>query len=276
MENSSLLDGLRKLGLTEPEAKGYLALIERDTMSASEIAKISNLNRTTTYDILNNLMDRGLCSLIPGKVKKYRALDIDYLAEDILEGKKKEFQEINTQINDVCGEISLKLKRAHEQNQDEISPLEYVEVLRNPSNIHRNFLQLNAKAQSSVLAFSKPPFARGTKEEIAEQYHIQDVIRGRGVKIKNIHEIPLEEALEKYKNTKPQENVESRIIDKLPMKLFIFDDRISLFTLEDPIPDRASLTMFKIDHPALTESLKATFYTYWEKAINIESEILKK
>ena len=276
MQNGLLVDGLRKFGLTELEAKGYLALIERRTMSASEIAKISDLNRTTTYDVLNNLMDKGLCSLIPGKVKKYRALDLDFLADQIIEEKSMEFKKLNNQVNNIREEIKLKLKKLQDQSLSDVNPLEYVEVLRNPGLIHRKFMELCARTHKSVLSFTKPPFSHGSEAQRKEQHEMQKEIRSRGIKSRIIHEITFEAALEKFKDSEPQPNVEARIIDKLPMKLFIFDDRISYFTLEDPIPDRASLTMFMIDHPALVESLKVTFESYWDKATDISSLVTKK
>lgn len=56
-----MLNQLEKLGLTKKEASIYIAAMELGVPSpASTIAKKANINRTTTYDILNSLIEKGL------------------------------------------------------------------------------------------------------------------------------------------------------------------------------------------------------------------------
>ncbi len=56
------------LGFTDKEAKVYLALLELGPSTASEVARKSGINRTTSYDILEGLTSEGLVSL-PGETK---------------------------------------------------------------------------------------------------------------------------------------------------------------------------------------------------------------
>lgn len=272
MQNMLLIEGLKKLGLSELEAKAYLALIERNTMTASEIAKISNLNRTTTYDILNNLMEEGLCSLIPGKVKKYRALGVDSLADQIIEEKSVEYKRINNQINDIRGEIKLKLKKTHEQSQSDSNPLDYIHVYRNPLQIHRKFVELYCKAQKEVLCFTKPPFSYATKKQYLEQVKAQFDATERKVMSRVIIEMPPEnEAIDFFNMLEEKETPfgkyqEIRVADKLPIKLFIFDHKTCYFALKDPIQGKTSLTMLLTEHEAMAQSFSLLFEMCWEKA----------
>jgi sugar-specific transcriptional regulator TrmB len=57
-----LEDSLKKFGLSEKEAKVYLAALELDTSGVSEIAKRANINRSTTYVLLDSLKRKGLIS----------------------------------------------------------------------------------------------------------------------------------------------------------------------------------------------------------------------
>ncbi len=50
---------LENIGLTEKEAKTYLALVELGQSTASQIAKRAGINRVTTYDIIEKLIPRG-------------------------------------------------------------------------------------------------------------------------------------------------------------------------------------------------------------------------
>ena len=50
---------LRKYGLSEKEAKVYLALLKKGPSTVNEIAESADLVRTTTYDILKILREEG-------------------------------------------------------------------------------------------------------------------------------------------------------------------------------------------------------------------------
>lgn len=53
---------LQELGLSEKEARVYLALFELGSSMVSDIAEKANVNRSTTYVILGTLSKRGLVS----------------------------------------------------------------------------------------------------------------------------------------------------------------------------------------------------------------------
>lgn len=62
---------LNKFGLSEKEAKVYLASLELGYSTASEISLKSNIPRTLVYDILERLIDFGLMSYSIKNNKKY-------------------------------------------------------------------------------------------------------------------------------------------------------------------------------------------------------------
>ena len=67
----TILESLMKFGLSEKEAKVYLACLELGNSLASEISIKSNLPRTLIYDILERLIDLGLISYSIRANKKY-------------------------------------------------------------------------------------------------------------------------------------------------------------------------------------------------------------
>lgn len=66
-----MIESLMKFGLSEKEAKVYLACLELGDSLASDIALKSNLPRTLIYDILERLIDLGLISYSIKDNKKY-------------------------------------------------------------------------------------------------------------------------------------------------------------------------------------------------------------
>src|SRR3989344_4820509 len=62
---------LKKLGLSGNESKVYLELLKRGSISANELAKKLGFDRTLTYQVLNNLAEKGLVNYIVKENKKY-------------------------------------------------------------------------------------------------------------------------------------------------------------------------------------------------------------
>ena len=55
---------LKEFGLNEREVQVYLALLKEKSCTASKLAKVAKVNRTTAYLELENLMKRGLVSYV--------------------------------------------------------------------------------------------------------------------------------------------------------------------------------------------------------------------
>jgi sugar-specific transcriptional regulator TrmB len=62
---------LRRLGLTEYEARIYLALIRMGSKKASEVSYFGQVPRTKTYGAIRELERKGLLRIIPGKPELY-------------------------------------------------------------------------------------------------------------------------------------------------------------------------------------------------------------
>ena len=69
---------------------------------------------------------------------------------------------------------------------------------------------------------------------------------------------------------------ESRIIEELPMKMIIFDEKITMFSLNDPISLKPSITTMIINHPSFAMALKYVFESIWEKAMPFQEFNIKE
>lgn len=85
---------LIKAGLTEKQAKVYLACLELGKTNVPEIARRSNLKRTTTYGIIDELIALGLISYsIRDKTRLLKVQDPEIILNTI-DAKKKEIENI--------------------------------------------------------------------------------------------------------------------------------------------------------------------------------------
>ena len=62
---------LQEVGLQEKEAKVYIAMLELGRATAQDIAKKADVNRATTYFVMENLMKKGLASAIDEGPRQY-------------------------------------------------------------------------------------------------------------------------------------------------------------------------------------------------------------
>ena len=99
-----LIETLKSFGLSEYEAKVILTLISKGELTAKEIAEYSNIPRTSVYDVVASLLNKGLVESY-GKPLKFKALRVkDIIA--VLEKKvenglnllKKELPSIESSV----------------------------------------------------------------------------------------------------------------------------------------------------------------------------------
>jgi len=98
------------------------------------------------------------------------------------------------------------------------------------------------------------------------------------VKIRVIYEIPIGETAT-YQLPHIKRSVltgeEARMIDKLPLKLYIFDEKYVLMTLNNSDSDAPDFTMIAIEHPDLARANKMLFEYIWKDAMPYD-EFAKK
>jgi len=278
-----LTKALRGAGLSGYEIRCYLSLLERDALTPPEVAKVAGIARPSAYDALEKLMSRGLCISKPGDVKKYSAcepallqekllMELDEAAQAKLEDLRTKEEEILEKTRTVKERVSKaieELKPQYENSRLDVSPLDYIEVIKDPYQIHRRFMQLCAEAQEEILGFAKPPYS-GPRERLEEQDRQQVQPLQRGVRIRAIYEIPNhKEEIEWWFSqidTAARHGEEARVVKELPMKMGVFDSRTVLYALADPVSRQTSLTSQIVEHRDLAKALTILFETLWNEA----------
>ena len=83
---TSIEKTLEKIGLSGNEIKVYLTLTDQGSMKAGRIAKIAHMDRSSAYNAIQMLLDKGLVSyVLIGKIKWFQATGpqriLEYLKE---------------------------------------------------------------------------------------------------------------------------------------------------------------------------------------------------
>src|SRR4030042_4611754 len=96
-----ILESLKKFGLSEKEARVYLACLELGASLASDISLKSNLPRTLIYDILERLIDLGLISYSIRDSKKYFMASSPKELIRMIKEKEEAIKEILPQLGEL-------------------------------------------------------------------------------------------------------------------------------------------------------------------------------
>ncbi len=264
-----LLEDIQRLGLNSYEAKVYLALLERDSLSVSEVSKISGVPGARAYDILDSLAADGLAVLKPGRYKRYSAADPDSFRERLVSQNEKHSAEMRKTIDSVTLTLKRKFESGVNNGEYRFNPLEYIEIIKNAYQIHKRFMELVGKANEEILIFTKPPYS-GPKEKLEEQTEQQAEPLRQGISIRSIYELPKDEKeIEwwfKDIDAAARNGEKARVIEELPMKMAIFDEKIVMIPLEDPISTATSFTAQIVEHRSLAQGLKILFETLWARS----------
>ena len=287
-----LLKELTGFGLTTYEAKCYTVLIRKREMTAVEISKIGGVPRSRIYEVLENLLLKGLCSSVPGPVVKYRGVAPEALKGRYEHNLEKIKKDIETSQNRLTKAIETRdktvaaLTRIFSQGQEygATDSMDYIEVIRNPLQIYKKYEELFDETKEKVLSLTKERpilFTEKEQEVSDEQKDIGIKALKRGVKIKCIYELPPDnedsnKMMLEYMSHFIKAGEKVKIIDELPLKMFVFDSKISIFTMDGPDFGTPTSTLQIVKHKAVAKALTLLFESLWEKAMDYETYINRK
>jgi sugar-specific transcriptional regulator TrmB len=256
--NGSGTDPLVELGLTSYEASAYLAMTRRRSATAPEIARLSQLPRQRVYDVLESLVARGLASASPGRPARYIAVSPGDAVDALLATHRERLEQLERD----AAETVARLAPTYDDGREQVDPLDYIEVYREPTMIAKRFTELEAAAEREILVFTKPPYAIPPAENLAGLELLERRIEARSVYERSIYDEPAHvEAIRSFIKAGEQ----ARVVDELPLKLVLIDERIAVFTLEDPVSGSPGLTIMVVEHTALASLLKLAFESVWER-----------
>jgi len=253
---------LQSMGLNAYEARSYLVLVGHPRFKALELAARAHVPRQKIYEVLDSLVEKGFAQVIQEKTKLFSAISPDQALPSYLARRRQALdQELADQSRAAEAMIS-ELMSAYLEGQGGRGTLDYLRIVGDPGQIAAQFRNMIAEAGREYMEFSRPPYAVDPRE--AEQ-----VIRARerGVTCRIIVERgTLDPEHEKFLADYQAAGVEVRQIEKVPMKMAVFDGRIGLIALLDPVITKPAWTSVVFEHEGMAEAMKGLFEEYWRRA----------
>lgn len=256
------INDLVLLGLTENEANTYMLLLKK-AMSATHIAQTIGVNRSNVYGVLANLTQKGFVREVNGKVRTYVGVN-PKIAFDVIKTKCR----MHIKLMDKLSETLQPFFEADKKT----AKREFIKILHSKSSITQTLEKLEAQAQEEVLAFSKPPYLMNVAD--LDTLNLpQRESAAKGVKYRAIHELEpdnLEQFTARMKYFASM-GEEVRIAKKLPLKLFIFDGTIAVFTMESDPDNLGEFTFTSFEHTDVAQTFIQIFNQYWENAQTLDA-----
>lgn len=203
---------LKDLGLSEKEAKVYVALLSLGQSPVNPISRKSSLHRVTCYDILKYLQEKGLVSyVIKSGVKYFEAAEPRKLLGDL--------QEKEAKVKSILPELEL-LKKS---------------VKKMPSiELYEGIAGLKTVVEDVIKEGKESWFIADPEFIDALQYYFPHFIKKKRKSGMFSRVITLDcRRMRDYKIKSPRKFVDLRYISqRLPMTKIIYGNKVGMLTFE--------------------------------------------
>jgi len=267
MISTKLLNKLINLGLTESAAKIYLILLQKSNSTASELSKHSGTSRAKTYEILDTLVKKGLCSELLGGVKKYVPVNPQKSLSVISKQFQTEYDDHLSNVDDLLNGL-YPLYEAEKSNFDN---LDFIQVFRSKVSSLEKAEHYEKESKGDILSFGKPPYAMGLKRDTNKKRPYINKLRD-DIEYRSIYEYEEDNPEDFLKRVTlfQEQGGKARISLNLPLKLVIFGKEIVLLNLENQAGKTFSFTTLSVEHNNVAELITQIFEKYWEESVPLE------
>ncbi|MCD1294217.1 TrmB family transcriptional regulator [Methanocella sp. CWC-04] len=254
---------LTMFGLTEYEAKVFLTLVTRGAMEASKVSNISGLPRPHTYSVLKGLQNRGLVTIIPEAINRYRAVPLDEGLDILIEEREKEMSNLHMARERLLSDI--RPKEAIPSN-DQASVLLYYGRQNIYKLVDEMFSRCDNGCDIMTTANGIVRFYKYFSDKASE-------FRNRDVKVRFIAPVTPEVNDIALKLSRL---VDLRCIDTLPYIRFVLVDDIEVLFAEYPEDDFKSTGKemgIWINQEDLARMMKTMFDNTWKNTVPYPEKI---
>lgn len=218
------IHSLKEFGLSDKEARVYLAILELGSGSVSEIAFRAKINRTTAYDILEALISYGLVSYLGEEKRKHYVAESPEMLATYLTNKSRDLKDKSEKVKELMPELKSIFNLSPQKPK-----VKYYEGEEGIISMYEDSLTARNGISSwlntdKTYDFSADYFADYYKRRSAMKIHMRTII----------NDIPLSHQIASRDQT---EDRESRIISNELMNIepecYIYENKVSFMSLRE-------------------------------------------
>jgi sugar-specific transcriptional regulator TrmB len=100
-EHREMIDELQALGLTEYEARCFVALTTVESATAAEVSQLCDIPRSRVYDTAESLAEQGFIQISEGSPTEYRALPVEQVSEKLHQEYRSRIDTVTDQLEEL-------------------------------------------------------------------------------------------------------------------------------------------------------------------------------
>lgn len=228
---------LENLGIETREINIYLALINKGTLTALQISKKIRIDRTTIYDILERLIDKGIVSYtIKNKTKHFNALKPKELLIYFKE-KYSSLEKILPELNKLASQKKEEIKCELFQGREGLKT-----ILKDLIDTKKDYKAINIRKEY---------------EEILEYFYEQGVLNLDAFKVKEIAIVEKGQRFQKLKRG-IYKYLDKKLIS--PVTTLIYKDKVAFFIWQQPY------FAIRVENKTFSKAQKEYFDLLWKIA----------
>lgn len=254
-----LVEKLEKFGLSRKEATIYLALLELGSSHVQEIAKKANINRSTTYVLLDSLVNHGLVSTATkAGIKMYTPAPPERLIQFLEESVKR-----YTELVGIAHSVLPELKAMYVG----VGPKPKVQFFEGLEGIKTAY-EDTLTSQETIRAYASIENMHKALPDYFPEYYQRRA--RKKIKIRAIFP-NTQEAQERIQHNKK----EAREALLVPRDKYAFSPEINIY--DDKIVFMSLVEKFSliIESQELADALKKAFELSWQEAKRLNGEFLE-
>ncbi|WP_254536303.1 TrmB family transcriptional regulator [Halomarina litorea] len=259
---------LRDLGLSEYEARAYRALLTTGPTTAKELSQVSDVPMGRIYDVLNSIEQYNLVrSQSASRPKKYVAVEPDTALDRLLQDKKRELAEKESQYESIVSDLvgSLETTETVEERfwTAAVGPSETADLL-----VER-LAAADTRIQMVASTFSQQFDVDRLGERVAAEL---EGALDRGVEVsllmrpQLVDELPDSVGRRYRESLAPHERFDCRTSPDVSGSFTIVDDVEVVIEVAHPLRAADSLAMIDLKDREFAADVREEFEPRWEQA----------
>ena len=266
------MQDLIAFGLTEREAKLYLAMLGKPEWRAGELYRITGIQKTHIHSTLEAMVSRQYCAKRrEGRFNFYRATPPGRLYEMLKYRWENEFANRDSRAKTLLTNLDGVYSEAVKNDKS----LDFIEIIQTPHRIHTRFMELMQSVQEEVLSTNRSPYTfiidKSSRNIMKEQMNAGYNVAGRKIDMKTVvmYEEDIWPKIRYLQDDSESKNAgEARIIDFIPVKMSVFDRKISLISVVGISGiHMETFTQMIVHDSSFALACCDLFELYWNKAV---------
>lgn len=262
-----LIHEFEQLGFSPYESRILLALLRMGSGNTAQLARLSGVPRTSTYQILEELNRKGIAQQLPVDGPAVWALpsreDVFDRIDAAEEERLREHRERTVRLRELVAETL---------PDESTGAGPYVHIIQGARQVSHIYDRLLREATTELLVFNRPPYSRGESQVNPTVVHAVNAdVRTRVLYEEGQWNAPDSSEFREAMTTYHDAGVDARLTERLPLKLAVVDRKVALLAMADPVvPEIGFPTTLLVEHPGFAGLQADAFEQLWASAKPIE------